>query len=80
MTRFELTKDLRAIKAELSYKSDSESDNNSNDNCDLDFRYINNNETDNLTENINDDYDDNEINNDSINRSREPFIATLDNS
>ena len=82
ITRFELAEDLRVIKIELSYESDSESDNNNNDDCDLDFRYINNNKTDNLTEDINnnyDDYDNNEIDNNNINRSREPSLARLDN-
>ena len=83
ITRFELAEDLRTIKIELSCESDSESDNNSNDDCDLDFRYINDNETDDLTKNINDNYDDydnNKIDNNGINRSREPSSARLDNS
>jgi hypothetical protein len=71
ITRFELAKDLRAIKAELPGESDSKSDNDSNDNYDLNFRYINNKDTEDLTENINDndddDYDDNEIDDNNIN-------------
>jgi hypothetical protein len=86
ITRFELAEDLRAIKAELSGESDSESDSDSNDDCDLDFRYINNKDTENLTENINDnddddydDYDDNEVDDNNINRAREPCSPNSDN-
>jgi hypothetical protein len=84
MTRFELTEDLRAIKAELPGESDSESDSDSNDNYDLDFRYISNKDTENLTKNIDDndddDYDDNEIDDNNINRARESYLSSLDNS
>jgi hypothetical protein len=45
MTRFELAKDLRVIKTELPGESDSKSDSNNDNNCDLDFRYINNKDT-----------------------------------
>jgi hypothetical protein len=83
MTRFELAKDLRAIKAELPSESDSKSNSNSNDDCDLNFRYINNKDTEDLTENINDNdddnYDDNEINDNNINRAREPYSPNSDN-
>jgi hypothetical protein len=83
MTQFELAKDLRIIKAELSGESDSESDSNNNDNCDLNFRYINNKDIEDLTKDIDDndddDYDDNEIDNDNINRARESYLLSLDN-
>jgi hypothetical protein len=83
MTRFELVEDLRIIKAELSGESDSKSDNNSDDNCDLDFRYINNKDTEDLTENIDDnnddDYDDNEIDDNNINRARKSCSPNSDN-
>jgi hypothetical protein len=86
ITRFELVKDLRAIKAELSSESNNESDNNSNDDCDLDFRYINNKDTEDLIKDINDndddddDYDDNEVDDNNINRARESYLSNLDNS
>jgi hypothetical protein len=83
MTRFELIKDLRAIKVELSGESDSKSDSDSNDDCDLDFRYISNKDTENLTKDIDDndddDYDDNEIDDNNINRVREPCLPNSDN-
>jgi hypothetical protein len=83
MTRFELTKDLRAIKTELPGESDNKSDSNSDDDCDLNFRYISNKNTEDLTENINnnddDDYDDNEIDDNNINRAREPYLLNSDN-
>jgi hypothetical protein len=83
MTRFELAKDLRVIKTELSGESDSESDSDSNDDCDLNFRYINNKDTEDLIKNINDgddddDYDNNEIDDDNINRARESYLSNLD--
>jgi hypothetical protein len=71
ITRFELAKDLRAIKAELSGESDSESDSNNDDNYDLDFRYISDKDTKDLTKDIDDndddDYDDNEIDDNNTN-------------
>jgi hypothetical protein len=80
---FELAKDLRAIKVELFSESDSKSDSDSDDDCDLDFRYISDKNTEDLTENIDDDddddYDDNEIDDDNINRAREPCLPNLDN-
>jgi hypothetical protein len=84
ITRFELAEDLRVIKAELSGESDSKSDSNNDDDCDLDFRYINNKDTENLTKDIDDDddddYDDNEIDDNNINRARESYLSNLDNS
>jgi len=83
MTRFELIKDLRAIKVELSGESDSKSNSDSNDDCDLDFRYISSKDTENLTKDIDDndddDYDDNEIDDNNINRVREPCLPNSDN-
>jgi hypothetical protein len=84
ITRFELAGDLRVIKAELPGESDNKSDSDSNDDCDLNFRYINNKDTENLIKDINDDddddYDDNEIDDNNINRAREPCLLSLDNS
>jgi hypothetical protein len=83
ITRFELTENLRAIKAELFNESDNKSDSDSNDDCDLDFRYINNKNTEDLTEDINDndddDYDDNEVDDNNINRARESCLPNSDN-
>jgi hypothetical protein len=84
MTRFELVKILRAIKAELPGESDSESDSDSDDDCDLDFRYISNKDTENLIENIDDDddddYNDNKVDDNNTNRARESYSPNLDNS
>jgi hypothetical protein len=84
ITRFELAEDLRAIKAELPGESDSKSDSDSDDNYNLDFRYISNKDTEDLTEDIDDDddddYDDNEIDDDNTNRAREPCLPNSDNS
>jgi hypothetical protein len=83
MTRFELTEDLRIIKVKLFDESDSKSDSDSDDDCDLNFRYISNKDTEDLTEDINDndddDYDNNEVDDDNINRARELYSPSLDN-
>jgi hypothetical protein len=84
MTRFELPEDLGVIKTELFGESDSENDNNNNnDDCDLDFRYISNKDIKDLTEDIDDDddddYDDNKIDDNNINRAREPCSPNSDN-
>jgi hypothetical protein len=84
MTRFELTEDLRAIKAELPGESDSKSDSDSNDDYDLNFRYISDKDTEDLTENIDDDddddYDNNEVDDNNTNRARESYLPNSDNS
>jgi hypothetical protein len=87
ITRFELAEDLRAIKAELPDESDSKSDSTSDDDYDLDFRYISNKDTEDLTKDIDDnddddddDYDDNEVDDNNINRAREPYSPSSDNS
>jgi hypothetical protein len=83
ITRFELAEDLRIIKVELLNENDSKSDNNSNDDCDLDFRYISNKDTENLIKDIDDNdddnYDDNEVDDNNINRAREPYLPSLNN-
>jgi hypothetical protein len=84
ITQFELTEDLRIIKTELPDESDNKSDSNSNDDCDLNFRYINNKDTEDLIKDINnnddDDYDNNEIDDNNINRARESCLPNSDNS